>query len=93
MGGAGPQEESLVLFKKIILKKWYEGTIPQFVSSVSMDERSRVYVYDYCGATKTTPCSNPLRSAIMRKKFRRVQKNSNRIMGYRVCQQILCMTT
>ena len=32
MGGAGPQEESLVLFKKIILKKWYEGKISQFVT-------------------------------------------------------------
>ena len=29
-------------------------------SSVLMTERSREYVYDCCGAIKTTPCSNPL---------------------------------
>ena len=29
----------------------------------------------------------------MRKKFRRVQKHSNRVMGYRVCQLILGITT
>ena len=29
----------------------------------------------------------------MRKKFCRVQKHSNRVMGYRVCQLILCITT
>ena len=38
-----------------------------WISSVSMAERSRVYVYDFCGATKISLRSNPL--AIYVKEF------------------------
>ena len=59
-----------------------------------MAERSRAYVYDSTSLMiaviqlKLVRIQTRLRP--MRKKFRQVQKHSNRIMRYRVCQLILC---
>ena len=50
----------------------------------------RRYVYDCCGATKTSPHSNRLATYVKEGLSPSTKKHSNSVMGYRVCQLILC---
>ena len=54
-----------------------------------MAVQSRVYVYDCCGATKTSPHSKPF-TTYEKEILPSAKKHSNRVIGYRVCQLILC---
>ena len=53
-------------------------------------ERSRALVYSMIAVVRLWLVRVQTRLRPMRKKFRQVQKHSNRVMGYRVCQLILC---
>ena len=53
-----------------------------------MAEQSRAYVYDCCGATKTSPHLNLLTTYEKEISPSTKKNHSNRVMVYRVCQLI-----
>ena len=63
------------------------------ISLVSMAELSRAMVYYECAEVCLQSAFKPIRDQCERETFAKHKKHSSRVMGYRVCQLILPITT